>query len=99
MAGMFAARAVSMVLQFVAFAVLAGHLGPSLMGAFAFATATVLIFQFASNAGFYGVVVREIAQQPEREPQLVPSLLFLRAAVGTVAYGALLLFVTVGGFS
>jgi len=99
MAGMFAARGVSMALQFVAFAVLAGHLGPSLMGAFAFATSTVLIFQFASNAGFYGVVVREIAQHPEHEPQLVPSLFFLRAAVGAVAYGALLLFVTVGGFS
>jgi O-antigen/teichoic acid export membrane protein len=88
-----------MALQLVAFGALAGHLHPSGMGTFTFAVSIVLVFQFATSAGFYGVVVREIAQRPEREPSLVTNLFFLRLILGTLGYAGLTGFVALGPFS
>jgi O-antigen/teichoic acid export membrane protein len=91
-------RGVVLALQFVTIAVLAAHLGPADLGVYTFALAVVGIFRLIPNFGLVPVLTREIAQVPEREPVLVPNVLYLRVVLGVTAYGLLAATVIVGGF-
>ena len=91
-------RGVVLALQFVTVAVLAGHLGPAALGVYTFALALVGIFRLLPNFGLVPVLTRDIAQAPERERELVPDVLYLRAVLGLVAYFLMAATLLVGGF-
>lgn len=86
-------RVVALGLQFVSFAVMAASLGPAQLGVYSFAIAFVGLFRWATNMGFRPVVAREVAQQPEREHELVAHLVWLRFLLGAAAYLALVVAV------
>jgi O-antigen/teichoic acid export membrane protein len=82
-------RVVATVLLFVAFAVTASALGPSGLGTYAFGLAALAIFAYLADFGFQTTVNRDVAQQPGREPELIPNLAYLRLLVGIAAYAAM----------
>jgi O-antigen/teichoic acid export membrane protein len=81
-----AGRLAAAVLQIVAFAIIAGDLGPAGMGVFTLVLGVVGILQIATDFGFQGVVTREVAQDRGREASLIPNLLYIRAFGGVLAY-------------
>ena len=91
-------RIVALALQFVAFAVIAGSLGPGDFGVYSFAIGFFGLFRFITNFGFRAVVQRDVAQHPEREPELVPNLVYLRIVLGLVAYGLLAVGLVAAGY-
>ena len=82
-------RGVAAVQQFVAFAIIAGHLGPEGLGVYAFAIAAVALARLLPAFGFDLIAPRDIAQQPEREPDLIPSIAIVRVVLGAIAYAVL----------
>ena len=84
-----AARAAAAALQFAAFAIVASHLGPELLGVYTFAIAMVALFRLIPTFGFEQIVPRDIAQRPELEASLVPNVLYVRILLALLAYGAL----------
>jgi O-antigen/teichoic acid export membrane protein len=91
-------RTTALALQFVAFGLLASHLGPELLGVYTLALGLVVIFRVIPTFGFDPIVTREIAQRPELEAELVPSIALLRALLGMVAYGLLAATMLLGGY-
>jgi O-antigen/teichoic acid export membrane protein len=91
-------RLIVAALQFVTLAILASHLGPSGIGVYAFALAIAGLFRLLPDFGALQVATRDIAQHPERERELMPNLVFLRALLGAASYGLLAIFVTVFHF-
>jgi O-antigen/teichoic acid export membrane protein len=91
-------RLIVSVLQFVTLAILASHLGPSGIGVYTFALAIAGLFRLLPDFGALQVATRDIAQHPERERELMPNLVFLRALLGAASYGLLAIFVTVFHF-
>jgi O-antigen/teichoic acid export membrane protein len=79
-------RAGATLLQFAAFALIAAHLGPARVGIYAFALAFVELFRFVPDFGLGQVVARDVAQNPRREAELIPNLIFTRLALGTLGY-------------
>src|ERR671910_2828239 len=94
-----AARAAAAALQFAAFAIVASHLGPELLGVYTFAIAMVALFRLIPTFGFEQIVPRDIAQRPELEASLVPNVLYVRTLLAVVAYGLLALSMVVLGYS
>ena len=94
----FGGRTTALGLQFVAFGLLASHLGPELLGVYTLALGLVVIFRVIPTFGFDPIVTREIAQRPELEAELVPSIALLRALLGAVSYGLLVVTLLVGGY-
>ena len=84
-----AARGAAAALQFAAFAIVASHLGPELLGVYTFAIAMVALFRLIPTFGFEQIVPRDIAQRPELEASLVPNVLYVRVLLALLAYGAL----------
>lgn len=82
-------KAIGVGLQTIAFILLAAHLGPDQFGAYAFGLAFSGLFRLIPAFAFEPVLTREIAQQPEREPELVPNLTALRFILGVLSYAAL----------
>ena len=82
-------RGVAAALQFAAFALVASHLGPELLGVYTFGIAMVALFRLLPTFGFEQIVPRDIAQRPELESSLVPNVLYVRILLGLVAYGLL----------
>lgn len=93
-----ASRLAATGLQFVSFALLAAALGPAGLGIYTYAISFTSLFKMATSFGFRGVVLREVAQRPEREAQLIPNLVYLRAGLGGVAYAALATVAIVAGY-
>ena len=91
-------RTTALALQFVAFGILASHLGPELLGVYTLALGLVVIFRVIPTFGFDPIVTREIAQRPELEAELVPSIALLRALLGLVSYGLLAATMLLGGY-
>lgn len=91
-------RLVATGLQFASFALLASFLGPRGLGVYTYAISFAALFKLATSFGFRGVVLREVAQRPEREAELLPNLVYLRAALGASAYGLLVGAVVVAGY-
>jgi len=94
-----AGRVVTLVLQLVAFALVAANLGPAGVGAYTFALAFYSLFAYVTNFGVRTIAMRDITQHPERERELVTNLFYLRVLMGGVGYGVLLAALTVGGYS
>ncbi len=94
----FGGRATALGIQFISFGLLASYLGPELLGVFTLALGLVVIFRVIPTFGFDPVVTREIAQRPEAEAQLVPSIALLRALLGAISYGLLAVVLVVGGY-
>ena len=82
-------RGLAAVQQFLAFAIIAGHLGPEGLGVYAFAIAAVALARLLPAFGFDLIAPRDIAQQPEREAVLIPSIAVLRVVLGGIAYALL----------
>jgi O-antigen/teichoic acid export membrane protein len=92
-------RVVATVLLFVAFAVTASALGPGGLGTYAFGLAALAIFAFLADFGFQTTVNRDVAQQPGREPELIPNLAYVRVLVGIATYGAMVGLLTLLHYS
>ncbi len=82
-------RGLAAVQQFIAFAFIAGHLGPAGLGVYAFAIAAVAIARLLPAFGFDLIAPRDIAQRPEREPELVPSIAVVRVVLGAIAFAVM----------
>lgn len=98
-ASLTSSRGVTLLLQFVSFALLADHLGPVGLGVYAFAVSFASLFRLVPNFGFQPVVVRDIAQAPDLERTLVPNTAYLRLLLGALAYGALVATLFLAGYS
>ena len=92
-------RVVATALLFISFAITASALGPSGLGVYAFALATVALFQYVADFGFQTAVNREISQQPDKEPRLLPNLIYLRLGSGALTYGAMVGLLAVAGYA
>jgi O-antigen/teichoic acid export membrane protein len=97
-AGLMSGRIVSTILQFAAFGVIAQYLGPGNLGVYAFAVAMATLFRVVPNFGFSPVVARDVAQDPARERELVPNVVYMRIVLGLAAYGVLAAFVFLAGY-
>ena len=97
-AGLSTARVVSMTLQLVMFAALAGHLGAAGIGLFGFGLAAAQLFDVVANLGFKQVVTRDVSQEPADEQWLIPNYLYLRGLLGLLAFGGLIGFITLAGY-
>ncbi|HUP33401.1 MAG TPA: oligosaccharide flippase family protein [Gaiellaceae bacterium] len=93
-----AGRGTAAVLQFAAFAVIAAHLGPELLGVYTFAVAIVALFRIVPAFGFEQIVPRDVAQRPEDEMALVPNVVYLRVLLAGAAYALLAGAVFVVGY-
>jgi O-antigen/teichoic acid export membrane protein len=91
-------RAFSLALQFVAFAITAGALGPTELGVYSFAVAFIGLFRAVTNFGFRAIVSRDIAQHPEREDELISNLAWLRFGLGALAWLLVVGVVHLAGF-
>jgi O-antigen/teichoic acid export membrane protein len=85
-------------MQFLVFALLAAHLGPKGLGIFTFGVAAAQVFGVLTNLGFRQVVTREVAQDRSSEAWLVPNYLYLRVAMGLIAYLVLVAALSVAGY-
>ncbi len=94
-----AGRIATLGLQLVAFALVAADLGPAGVGAYTFAVAFYSLFAYVTNFGVRAIAMRDIAQQPDRERDLVTNLFYLRVLAGGAAYGVLTVVLLVGGYS
>lgn len=92
-------RVATLALQLVAFGVVAASLGPAGVGAYTFAVAFYGLFAYVTNFGVRAIAMRDIAQQPERERDLVTNLFYLRVLAGALAYGILVVVLLLGGYS
>ena len=97
-AALMTGRVASTIIQFVAFGVIAQYLGPGNLGVYTFAVALATLFRVVPNFGFSPVVARDVAQDPERERELVPNVVYMRLTLGLIAYGVLAAFVYVAGY-
>ena len=91
-------RGIVLGLQLLTISLLAGHLNPAGLGVYTFGVATANLFRFLPNFGLVQVLGRDIAQQPERERELLPNVIYLRLALGIVTYGLLGASLVVFGF-
>lgn len=65
---------------------IARHLGPAAYGEMAAVLAFVAVFQAVAAVGLDGIVVRDIARQPERAPELLGTAAALRGGTGLVCW-------------
>lgn len=65
----------------------ARYLGPSQFGELAYCIAFIAIFQSITNLGLDGIVVREIANDPQRANTVLGTTFQLRLSVGLLAWG------------
>jgi O-antigen/teichoic acid export membrane protein len=89
-----AGRGAVLLLGLVSVAITTRYLGPDRYGRFALALSFVQLFGVLADAGLTTIVVRELAQRPERAASVLGSALALRsglavAAAGTAALTAL----------
>jgi O-antigen/teichoic acid export membrane protein len=98
LAALFTSRACVWVLQLVAVAVMAAHLGPREFGIYEFGIAFAGLFLLVPNFGFGEVAARDIAQNPRLEREVIPNLLYVRLLLGLGAYGALAVTASLVGY-
>ena len=75
-------------LGLVSVAVTTRYLGPGGYGQFALALAFTQLFGVLADAGLTTIVIRELAQRPERAPAVVGSALALRGVLAVLAVAA-----------
>ena len=92
-------RVLVIAVQFVAFARMAGYLGPVGLGVYTFALGLTALLKPFGNFGFREIATRDVAQERIDERVIVPNLLYWRLVAGAVGYGVLIAIVAVGPFS
>lgn len=92
-----AERIVSGLLALTVTAAVARHLGPSGFGVMSFSVSLVLLFATLWTLGLSGLVVRELVRAPERESELLGTVLGLRLVGGIIAMVAALTFAVILG--
>jgi len=64
----------------------ARYLGPAQFGELAYALALTAFFQAVANLGLDGIVVRDIARDSKRAPEILGTALYLRTLCGSLAW-------------
>ena len=82
-------RGVAAILQLLGFGVIAAELGPAGLGIYAFAIAAVALVRLVPTFGFDLIAPRDVAQRPELEAELLPTIAAVRVVLAAVAYGVL----------
>lgn len=72
----------------------ARYLGPEQFGELAYALALTAFFQALANLGLDGIVVRDIAREPKRSPEILGTTLRLRILSGFVSWLSAVMTVT-----
>jgi PST family polysaccharide transporter len=85
-----AERLLSGLLAVTVTAAVARHLGPAGFGVLSFALSLVLLFGTFWTLGLSGLVIRELVREPDRESELLGTILGLRLLGGIVAVVAAL---------
>ena len=75
------AQGANSLLHLVWFALLTSHLGSAGLGVYVFAVAVPDLLGPIVDFGFTAIAARDVAQDPRREPTLVPNLFYLRLVV------------------
>ena len=83
-----AGRGTVLLLGLVSVAITTRYLGPDLYGRFALALSFVQLFGVLADAGLTTIVVRELAQKPERAASVLGSALALRSGLAIAAAAA-----------
>ncbi len=83
-------RILSGLLALTVTAAVARHLGPAGFGVLSFALSLVLLFGTFWTLGLSGLVIRELVREPDRESELLGTILGLRLVGGIVAVVAAL---------
>lgn len=79
---LFADKVLRLGLGLAVFSWIARYLGPAQYGTLSYATAFVTLFAAFSSLGIDGIVIRDLALNPDRRNELVGSALVLRLAGG-----------------
>jgi O-antigen/teichoic acid export membrane protein len=93
------ARSGAVLIQFIAFAILAHHLGPAKFGIYTFAIALALMFKLLPAFGLDMTATRDIAQNPKIEHDLIPDIVFVRLILASLSYTILMLLLFAGGYN
>lgn len=64
----------------------ARHLGPQQFGGLAYVLAFIAMFQAVANLGCDSIVVRDVAQEPDRAPEILGTTLYLRLGAGVLGW-------------
>ena len=83
-----AGRVAVLLLGLVSVAITTRYLGPTSTGSFALALSFMQLFGVLADAGLTTIVVRELAQRPERAPAVLGSALALRSVLALCAAAA-----------
>ena len=83
-----AGRVVVLLLGIASIAITTRYLGASQYGKFALALSFVQLFGVLADAGLTTIIVRELAQKPERAASVLGSALALRSGLAVAAAGA-----------
>jgi O-antigen/teichoic acid export membrane protein len=83
-----AGRGAVLLLGLVSVAITTRYLGPDRYGRFALALSFVQLFGVLADAGLTTIVVRELAQKPERAASVLGSALALRSGLAVAAAAA-----------
>ena len=91
------ARALSQVLSYLTFLVIAHRLGDTGVGQYTFVYATLGLGAILCHPGLEGYLVRELGQRPADAPRLAMQALMLKAALSVLSFGATLAWVSATG--
>jgi O-antigen/teichoic acid export membrane protein len=83
-----AGRVGVLLLGLASIAITTRYLGPDLYGRFALALSFVALFGVLADAGLTTIIVRELAQKPERTASVLGSALALRSGLAVAAAAA-----------
>jgi O-antigen/teichoic acid export membrane protein len=83
-----AGRVAVLLLGLASIAITTRYLGPGEYGQFALALSFVQLFGVLADAGLTTIIVRELAQRPERAPVVLGSALALRSGLAVLAAAA-----------
>jgi O-antigen/teichoic acid export membrane protein len=73
----------------------ARYLGPSQFGELAYALSLTAFLQAVANLGIDGIVVRDIAREQDRAPEILGTALFLRVIAGLIGWAGAIALVCV----
>ena len=88
-----AERVLRMVVAFLITTWIVRYLGPIEFGVLAYGLSLILIIDSVATLGLRSIIVRDLVEQPEREPEIIGTAIGLRLLGSVVAGGLVLLFV------
>ncbi len=93
------ASIIQKAISFVYFSLVARFLGVEQTGAYFFAITFTTIFSVLADAGLGPVLTREVAKDPKRMYELVPTVLRTKIILGIATYGCVFLAVNILNYS